>query len=156
MSDERFIDEASVRDSDLMDSLLQQTMHPNSDEDERRMNELMATIRGEQPTSVEFPTPTDRRRRWLRASFTAAALFLGVVLLTSTMSQRSALAAVDRSLIAEEAAGAREYEIRVVSLDERGAELTSSHSLYVSDRRFVIQWMPKNGKTSVWFGGDDS
>lgn len=155
-------------ESRLMDALLGQAMRPEDVPNQQRIEVLFAEIRKESQatgddTTAENSTchtttvPIERQRssvrRWFPLSLVAAALVVVAFVIQLNTANSSALAAVDRSIVAEQKNIAREYAVTLVTRSTLGANRTNHHTLFVQQRDFAICATPRIGKGEVWLGG---
>lgn len=155
MSENEF-NELSDNDSRLMDSLLDQSLRPDGAESDQRVQTLMSTIRSEADEPVapvsDGAVPV-MRFRWFPISVLAAALVFFVVVIQPWGSDNLAIAAIERSILAEQRPVAREYEVTIVKRGLSGAENQATHTLFVRQQDFAIRATPRVGRGAVWMGG---
>lgn len=149
-------DNLSERDSHLIDALLKQSLQPNDAASESRVGRLLSEIRTNAADPVAPITPSSDRhgtpRRWLRASL-AAVVLVGIMLVMQLGgSQTAAMAAVERSILAEQRPEAREYEVTIVTRNSQGRRRTVTHTLFVRQREFAIRATPRLGTGEIWIG----
>lgn len=155
----------SDRDSRLMDALLSQSLRPNNAENESRVQNLLQAIQTDRSdttrengrtTSTVSTNPPRRNIRWFPVTIAAVALVAIALIIQPGGSQNSALAAVERSIVAEQRPEAREYEVTLVVRGANGRHRTVTHTLYVQHRNFAICATPRLGRGKIWLGGHGS
>lgn len=149
-------DEHIDPESRLIDSLLTHALSGDAPQNEdRRVGNLLAAIRAETQTQTEAP-PTTRRRliRWLPLPAIVAAVVVIVAFLAQPGgSQNNALAAVERTIIAEQKPVVREYLVTIKTRAASGRVSTRTHTLFVRQREFVIRSSALIGRGDIWLGG---
>jgi hypothetical protein len=150
--------ELNSRDSILMDALLRHSLQPKDIQDQLRVKKLVESLR-EESLRPKLERPEISKgpiRRWFPVSLVAAALIAIAFVIQLGSSQSTALAAVDRSIVAEERNFAREYEVTLVARGAMRLNRTSTHKLFVRQRDFAICSIPRLGNGEVWIGGQGS
>ena len=141
-------------DSRLIDALLHSALRPESENEQQRVDNVVAAIRDEsQPRPAESLPSGNRRWSWLAWPTVAAAMLAGYFLLFSETSPNQAMAAVERGLLAEQKPLSREYEIEIVSRTALGRTRTDHVTLFVKQDAFAIRTRPLLGPGEVWLGG---
>ncbi len=147
----------SEPDSSLMDSLLRQLLRPDVAHSEARIGKLIESIQQESSAQSVLPQTNlhapRSMRRWFPISVASAVLLAILFVLLPGSSQKAALAAVERSILAERRNEAREYEVTLVTRGAMGWSRVAKHKLYVRNRDFVICATPRLGSGEVWIGG---
>ena len=150
--------ELTDRESRLMESLLERAVKSSTQEDTARVENLMSVIHAESDGQTVVPRTShsrpDRMIRWLPIPVAAGILIAIVVLTLPNGSGNAALAALDRTIAAEEKPNAREY---TVSITRRalGSMRTLEHRLFVRRREFAITRKLLIGTGELWMGGRD-
>ncbi len=152
----------SQRDASLMDALIRHSLQDNQAAGEARVQRLLACIRAQgldvasnQHVGHATKQKIWSRRRWLPVSLGAAVVATLVFMLQTGGRQNAALAAVERSIIAETRNDAREYQVTLVARGAKGLQRTSTHQLFVRQRDFAICTTPRLGSGEIWIGGQD-
>ena len=143
------------REDRLIESLLQRTLS-SDDEDAARVSRLMDQIRNDNTTALASDSRPWRQRllRWL--SLPVAATLLVIVLFVSSSSNTSeaAMAALDRSIEAEQTPAVREYAVTITLPGSGGTVRRRNHTLFVRQDEFVVAAAPKTGPGRIWAGGN--
>ena len=144
------------RESRLMESLLERAANPPVERDAARIDKLMSAIQAEPDAHAVAPrkvtTGSKRFLRWLPLPV-AAGILVAVLFLTQPGgSENAAMAALDRTIAAEEKPNAREYTV-TITRDASGSTRTSEHQLFVRRRDFAISRKRLIGTGKVWMGG---
>ena len=142
------------REDRLMESLLHRTL-TSDDEDAARVSRLMDQIRNEDtghlPERVQSST---RLLQWLPLPLAASVLVVVLLLSSGSNSSEAAMAAIDRSIQAEQTPVVREYEVAITLAGSSGAIRRRNHTLFVRQNEFVVAASPAIGPGRVWAGGD--
>lgn len=157
MSDQQDNQEHDERQSRLMDSLLERAVKATAEDDERRVNTLISAIRGEAASVTSDARPGRSRRllRWLPIPLAAGILVAVVFLSLPGGSQNAAMAALDRTIRAQQQPNAREYAVTIVARRQSGRTRSTNHRLFVRQREFAIRSPALLGSAEVWAGGND-
>lgn len=147
-------DDLSEPQSRLMDALLSEALSSDDDVAEQRVHDLMQTIRDVAPSRLASGgEKRGKHFRWFSVSVAAAALVLLLFVIQPWGTENAALAAVDRTILAEQRPEAREYAVTIVTRGLLGAEKASTHTLFVRQRDFAIRATPRLGRGDIWMGG---
>ncbi len=147
--------ELTDRESRLMDTLLERAVKQSTEEDAARVQKLMTAIHAQSdgPTVVTRSSLGSKKLlRWLPLPV-AAGILVAILLLTQPAgSGNAAMAALDRTITAEEKPNAREY---TVSITRRALGSTRSfeHRLFVRRQHFAISRKLLIGNGELWMGG---
>ena len=150
--------ELTDRESRLMESLRKRAVKPSTAEDAARLEKLMSTIYtgsdGQTVVSRTSHLGSKKLLRWLPLPVAAGVLVAVVVLTQPGGSGNAVMAALDRTIAAEEKPKAREY---TVSITRRalGSTRTFEHRLFVRRRNFAISRELLIGTGELWMGGRD-
>lgn len=150
----------TTAESDLMDVLLARAIGSADGGDGERVDRLMSSIRaevaGENAASLRN-TANSAGRRGYRRWFALAVACLAVVAISlplfDVLPQNTAMAALDRTLAAEQQPRTREYEVTMSVRTARGRAVERRHRLFVKQRDFAICTPALVGNGEHWFGG---
>ena len=144
-----------ARESMLMDALLSRAVKDEQALDAERVENLMQTISGSAPV----PRPSRPWKRWIPAPVVAAAALILVLFVLPLgpfgSNQRQAIAALDRSILAEQSPLVRKYSVSIQLRSDPDGKRIRQHELYVFKKRFAMRISPLFGSGEVWAGGTD-
>ncbi|MGF1581533.1 MAG: hypothetical protein ACFCD0_19575 [Gemmataceae bacterium] len=149
-------------DIEMIDSLLRQTMRPDPQAREQRIDRVLTAIDADANQSGKLrsgtsaqPSPKTNWRRWSILTLAATLLLaLGLWWLVFSPSQ-SAYAAVQRSLEQAKMTGARKYRLVAVGKTPVGGHLEREGDLYVDgSEKFAVRVSIGPRLGDLWIGGN--
>ncbi|MEM7474401.1 MAG: hypothetical protein AAF483_05355 [Planctomycetota bacterium] len=143
--------------SNLMESLLHHALGESSNENDARVDQVMAKIRTEEQIidSVNRPSGTTvpRRAGWPWIAI-AAGLLIALGFLPWSGTDDTAVAALSKMQMAESLPMIREYTVQLETRDAAGVIHRRVLTLYVRNREFAIRTPALFGPDEVWLGGN--
>lgn len=137
-----------------LDSLLQESLRPDRDRDQQRIQSLLSQPDFElNEGHLAIVPKSGSLVRWLPLVIAASVLIAVSSWSLFSSSNQRAYAAVARSLRATPAA--REYSIRIFANSLAGDEVTKTAQLYIDkNNRFAVRRQGWLGLSDIWIGSD--
>ncbi len=143
---------------DLIDALLHSAYVDEQSTVRAQVEQVMQQIESEQPavtkpTAIEIPTRRRRWNRWVSLAMAASIVVALVIVFQMYGPSPTALAAIERSLIAAGQDIARRYLITVSYRDSDNKTLSIRNDLYVlGNNRFALRHPALIPGTDLWLG----
>lgn len=156
MTDRQKKPDLADRESRMVESLLERAVRPSTEEDAARVEKLMSAIHAESDEQLVVARTSHshfkKLNRWLPVSVAAGILVAVLVFTQPAGFENAAMAALNRTIAAEQNPNAREYK---VSITRRafGSTRILEHRLFVRRQDFAISRKLLIGKGELWMGG---